>query len=39
MVALWSNVYTLHYAVNDYPGEERIMQRIALAGERLIAAS
>ncbi|KEI70583.1 hypothetical protein GV64_07375 [Endozoicomonas elysicola] len=38
MVALWNNLYTLHYAVNDYPGEERIMHRIALAGKPLIAA-
>ena len=38
MVGVWSNLYTLHYAVNDYPDEERVMQRIALTGERLIAA-
>lgn len=39
MIALWSNLYTLHYAVNDYPGEERIMHRIALAGKPIVSAT
>jgi len=33
-LAIWDNRCTLHYAVNDYQGYRRVMQRITLAGER-----
>ncbi|MEG3151342.1 TauD/TfdA family dioxygenase [Sphingomonas sp. ZT3P38] len=31
-VAFWDNLQVLHYAVNDYHGQRRIMQRISVAG-------
>ena len=31
-VAFWDNLQLLHYAVNDYHGQRRIMQRISVAG-------
>jgi taurine dioxygenase len=31
-VAFWDNLQVLHYAVNDYHGERRSMQRISVAG-------
>ena len=36
-VTIWDNRTTWHMALNDYPGEERIMHRITLSGEALAA--
>ena len=33
-VAFWDNRCTMHYAVNDFPNERRIMQRVTLQGDR-----
>ena len=33
-VALWDNRATLHYAINDYDGHDRLLYRTAFAGER-----
>jgi len=34
-LTLWDNRTTWHKAVNDYPGERRVLHRITLAGEPL----
>lgn len=34
-VAFWDNLQVLHYAVNDYHGERRVMQRTSVAGVAL----
>jgi taurine dioxygenase len=31
-VAFWDNLHVLHYAVNDYHGQRRVMQRISVPG-------
>jgi len=36
-VAFWDNRATWHYAVNDYPGQLRLMHRITLDGEAVSA--
>lgn len=37
-VAVWDNLQTWHYASNDYQGQRRVMHRIAIKGNTLIAA-
>ncbi len=36
-VAFWDNRATWHKALNDYPGQRRLMHRITVEGERLFA--
>lgn len=36
-LALWDNRCTLHYPINDYPGQRRLMHRITLKGGTVIA--
>ena len=33
-VAMWDNRSTMHYAVNDFPDDRRVMQRVTLQGDR-----
>ena len=37
-VAFWDNLQVLHYAVNDYHGQRRVMQRTSVAGVALDGA-
>ncbi|MBK1657379.1 TauD/TfdA dioxygenase family protein [Paracraurococcus ruber] len=32
-VAFWDNRCTMHFAINDYPAETRIMQRVTICGD------
>jgi taurine dioxygenase len=34
-LALWDNSSTWHFAVNDYHGVRRLLDRIAIEGEKL----
>jgi taurine dioxygenase len=33
-VAIWDNRITMHYALNDYDGQRRLLWRTTFAGER-----
>jgi taurine dioxygenase len=36
-LAMWDNRCTLHYAINDYDGQRRLMHRTTIEGERPLA--
>ena len=38
-MAFWDNRATWHYALNDYPGQHRLLHRITLEGVPLVAAA
>jgi taurine dioxygenase len=33
-LACWDNRCVMHYAINDYPGQRRVMQRVVAEGDR-----
>jgi len=34
-VLIWDNIASQHKAIGDYPGQDRELQRVTIAGERM----